>query len=185
MSAGATKTKWAEQQLRPTNGGRPQGLQTEFKAMPKAQPLVSLDHARTAIAFACDVQYGVDELEQEIECGEFEWVFDIASITPPRVLRIFWPCVLQRIEKLKNPKWRVKRFVLDEIMAALFPGRQPYTKTPRIEVGFACSPDLVIDLIDAGELEQFGASEYRRGRGGEALITLDSIERFLKERQVI
>ena len=59
---------------------------------------------------------------------------------------------------------------------------KPFIKSSRLRRLWLCSSELVIDLIDAGELAQVKNTDYRAGRNGGALITKESVIAFLKRR---
>lgn len=163
-------------------------LQPPLGTMPKSfQPMLDRRGVRNEIA------RHFDHGEEDVALEHFEWAFDISVLGAAggrAEVIVFAPCVEQHIKKLYNPKWCVRSYQFDTVLRTMLPGGvrdhggRTVTCPLLMKAWGACSRMLVIDLIDAGHLKQFGASEYRPGRGGEAIIEIASVEKFLLSRRL-
>jgi hypothetical protein len=173
----------------------PRPLQTPLPVVDaRIIPMSTIEAARIALA---EFEYTSDDLDADIDAGAFEWVWDLAAraslnpvsrdgFTQRREIRIYTPCIQQRLNHLKNPKWNVRRFSLAEITQALFPGcNYKWVKSPAVALAFNCSPQHVTDLIRIRALEELaGADPLRPGRNGAATIGWSSIIAFLNTRRI-
>lgn len=181
-------TRNAEQKARqqPLPGKMPASF--EPLATISAARILTFRHGSDSLSLK-DFGYDEEDIMADIEQGSFEWCFDIAAKKSiRREVRLYPPCVEQRVMQLQNPKWRVRSFLFDEVLRALFPNRNPrkpwVTSSPDVRLAFVCSPDLITDLIDEKELRQVKGTDYRRGRNGAALIEWESVKAFLEGRKL-
>ena len=70
------------------------------------------------------------------------------------------------------------------ILRFLLPHDKPILTNGEIQRALNCSSEIVIDLVNADELELVPKTTFRRGHGGEAVITAQSFSEFIGERQV-
>ena len=159
----------------------PQAIQPRLLRVPALAPLLTVEAVRAALS------YTEDEVIFDLEDGTLAWAWNIASSDAQRrEVRVFAPCVEQRRAWLENPKWRVKTFAAADVEAALFPSRggKPFVTSTDLRLALCCSADLVIDLIDAGELRLVEGTSYSAGRTGGAVVTWASVVKFLKDRRI-
>ncbi len=156
-------------------------IQPRLLRVPELRPLLTVEAVRAALS------YTEDEVVCDIEDGSLEWAWNIGvGESQRREIRVFAGCVEQRRACLENPRRAARQFGRSEIDAALFPrrGGKPFVKSPDVRLAFACSPDLVTDLIDAGDLTLLDGTSYSAGRNGAALIAWSSVTRFLSARRI-
>jgi hypothetical protein len=162
------------------------GRQSLLPVLPPAfRPMSTLEAARRDIT-AAGFDYTDGDLQADIDEGRFEWVWNIAAENSVRrELRIFTPCLQNHLHWLNNPKTVRRSYTFAEILGALFPTRgvKLHVSTPDLRRAFVCSGELIIDLIECGALLQVSGTTYRRGNGGAAFITWDSIQNFLQHRR--
>lgn len=69
-----------------------------------------------------------------------------------------------------------------KVLALMLPHTKPALSSQEIRRSLNCSPELVIDLIEAGELKLMPGTTFRRGRNGNAIVTAQSYAEFLGGR---
>lgn len=155
--------------------------------LPKCfKPAAPLDAVRVFLTEQ-GFDYTADDLLGDIDEGRFEWCWNIAAKSAVRKdMRLFWPCVEQHLAWLKNPKANRRQFTIGDVGRALFPLRndKPWVESPDVRRALVCSQEHVITLIDERSLLQLSETEYRRGKGGAALIDWRSVTAFLEHRRI-
>lgn len=191
---GTKITKCAEQ-LRPS-GGRVQAPLP--MRIPGLVPLATMETARGVLAPFCQDE---EDIRAAIDSGEIQWAFNISSGKEVREVRIYFPCIEQRLALLQNPKWKVRTFLFDQVLASLFPrgvlaGRVQslWVTTPEVARAFNCESDTVLSLVRsfrtgnaASGLRLLPGTNIRAGGfagSGAAVIDFKSVQEFLERRTI-
>ena len=140
----------------------------------------------------CDVLYTESHLAADLDEGAYEWVFDISTRDQSvrTELRFFPGSVERRIRALLNPGLApLPPHGIDDVLARQLPVALRHHNRLAVHgrvlaSALNCSPETINKLIDAGELTQFGDSQYRRGRGGDSIVTVASVQTFLQQRRL-
>jgi len=72
----------------------------------------------------------------------------------------------------------------ETILKFLLPHDKPVLTNSEIQRSLNCGSHLIIDLVKAGELALAPKTVFRRGNGGEAIITAQSFCEFVGGRQL-
>jgi hypothetical protein len=158
----------------------PSPIQPRLLRVPEFRPMMTIEGVRAALA------YTEDEVLADIDDGTLEYALDIGrSEAERRAVRVFAPCVDARREQLLGRAGR-KNFGWPEIEATLFPTRadKPFVPSPDLRLALNCSSEMIIYLLDAGDLSMLPGTDYSRGRHGAALVTWKSITKFLRDRRL-
>lgn len=168
----------------PLTAARPAGpaapAATEF------EPLLDVQGVRRALK---QFAYTEEDVLADIEEGRYLWCWNIAS-TPEsrRELRIFAPCVQDRIRQMADRRFTGTPYPLQQVLRSLFPRRPAnqdwVSSSPDVCLAFVCSSELAISLVASGELKVLPGTGWRRGAGGAARITWDSLTAFLERRRI-
>lgn len=141
-------------------------------------PMVSLAAARDITGLTVDV------LQALVEEHKIAWAWDIGLGSKRKEVRLLTRCVrgIQVTGDTCNLAGEPWANIFRAIASRA--GSKPYLTTRQLCFAFACEPDLVMDLIAQRQIATLPETEIRRGRNGQALITLESINQFLTSRRL-
>jgi hypothetical protein len=164
--------------------------------VPGLVPLAGIEDARRMLA---PFGYNEDDIRAELGTegtGDIEWAFNISSGSEVKEVRIYFPCLEQRVSKLRNPKWRMRSFSFDDVLRSLFPTRhrKPWVTTPAVARAFNCESDTVIKLVrcfrsgtpESGLQLLPNTVIHAGGHNGHgaAVILWESVKEFLSKRRI-
>lgn len=170
--------------------------------VPGLVPLAAIEDARRMLA---PFGYNEDDIRAELwteGTGEIEWAFNISSGAEMKEVRIYFPCLEQRVMKLRNPKWRMRPYSFDDVLRSLFPARsfrtgtrnKPWVTTPAVARAFNCESDTVIKLVRCFRANAPGSGLqllpktviHAGGHNGHgaAVILWESVKEFLTKRRI-
>ncbi len=167
-------------------------LQPTLLPTPKTfLPMLDRRGVVARIVDACDVLYTEAHLAADLDEGAFAWVFDLSGREEAarKELRFFPGSVEERIRKFYAPSMAAATPSIEDVVRRTLPmtlrqhGHRVVTGRV-LRTALNCSPELLNSLIDQGGLKQFGDSQYRRGRGGDPLIEVQSVQALLLARRL-
>lgn len=141
------------------------------------RPTVSIETARV---YLDEVSLHVRSL---IDDGDLEWAWDVSTHRARRrYVRILRRCLEGYLAKGSRPE----SISQDAVWRSLLPPghTKPFLSTPELERALNVERDLILDLIEAGELALLANTKPRRGQNGEALVTVESFKAFLGGRRI-
>lgn len=154
--------------------------QPRLLRVPEFRPCLSVEAVRSRLS------YTEDEVIADIDTGLLSVSWNIGRTEAQRrEVRVLAAAVDEREKELRDAAHLQRRFGWAEIEAMLFPARagKPYVTSPDLCLAFACSSQLVLHLIELGDLVQLDGTEYGRGRYGAALVKWASVTKFLRDRR--
>jgi hypothetical protein len=158
--------------------------QTQRKMLLDDRPtlaLATVETARHALP-----GHDEDDILALVEEGQLLYAWNIAACGDEgrRELRIYPEC----IEHLKNhPKKgypKTEHQVAAAIRTACKGGDKPFVTGRALRLVLNCGINLITDLLNAKALSVLPGTSWTTGPNGSALITVESLEQFLKERRV-
>jgi hypothetical protein len=138
------------------------------------QPLIGLNGASALLGMTSP------ELEQLLDLG-FLIGFNIAVDGTPgarRELRILVESI-QHYDKTS----RSFRIEWPALFRNLTPHDKPILEGTEIKAILTCDDETITNLIRAGRLQVVCGTTFGRGRNGTPIVTMESYERFLKQRE--
>jgi hypothetical protein len=123
----------------------------------------------------------VDDILSLIADGKLAWAWDIGLGSRRAEIRILSKCLrgYQATGSTCNLRDAGEEQIIGWILAR---HKLPWIAGVSLKFILACENDLIIDLIEAGELKHTGG--WRRGPGGSPNVTRESVVAFLKRRRV-
>lgn len=140
-------------------------------------PLMDIAGARAAL------QKDQDEILDLIEDRTIAWAWDIGTGIARAEIRIFAKCI--RGCQTTNGKCGLagedENKIIGQILAR---ENNPWIYGKRLRHLLNCSSELIIDLIEGGDLSILPGTAWHRGRKGTPCVTRPSVITFLQARRM-
>jgi hypothetical protein len=146
------------------------------------RPLLGVNGAMSELGL------NAEEVDEQIDLGGVI-AFNIAvALSGKREVRFLRASLVNCRARLEKPKATLVHFTWPEILRLVLPHYKPFLNGTELDAALNCDPDHRLNLLRARELSALrtphSALGWRPGRNGAPSITRESVEQFLKRRQL-